>query len=65
MRPKKRLLSLNRETLRQLAAPELSGIHAAIVVPTYRCPTVTCTVATQRHSCFDSCYNTDCCLEQP
>lgn len=68
MHPKKKLLSLNRETIRQLAEPELSEVHAGIVVhtvgcPTFGCPTVGC--PTQRHSCFDSCYDTDCCLMVP
>jgi len=68
MRPKKKLLSLNRETLRQLTSPQLADVHAAIVVntvgcPSYRCPTAVC--VTHAHSCFDSCFNTDCCLEVP
>jgi hypothetical protein len=63
MRPKKKTLSLNRETLRQLSSPELSAVHAAIVVQTARCPTFGC--PTWRHSCFDSCYDSDCCLEVP
>jgi hypothetical protein len=65
MRPTKKPLSLNRETIRQLNAPDLSEVHAGIQVPTGRCPSVGCTIATQRHSCFDSCYNSDCCLEIP
>ena len=68
MRPKKKLLSLNRETIRQLTEPELSEIHAGFVVLTGNCPTRACPTfgcPTQRHSCFDSCYNTDCCLEVP
>ena len=62
MRPTKRPLSLNTETIRQLTSPELSGIHGGILFTT-SFPTVGC--PTQRHSCFDSCYNTDCCLEVP
>ena len=65
MRPTKKPLTLNRETIRQLNAPDLTEVHAAIEVLTARCPTVGCTIATRRHSCFDSCYDTQCCLEVP
>lgn len=66
MRPEKKPLTLNRETLRQLTSPELAGIQGGIGVRTaMRCPTVTCPVATQAHSCFDSCYDSQCCLEVP
>ena len=66
MRPKKRPLSLSRETLRQLTSPELSAIHGGIVIRTHNCPTaIGCVPATQQHSCFDSCYHSDCCLEVP
>jgi hypothetical protein len=68
MRPKKKHLSLNRETLRQLTQSELSEVAGGFIVLTSGCPTVGCPTVgcpTQRHSCFDSCYNTDCCLEVP
>lgn len=65
MRPTKKPLSLKRETIRQLTAPDLSEVHAAFQLLTVRCVTAGCTIPTQRHSCFDSCYNTDCCLEVP
>lgn len=68
MRPKKKLLSLKRETIRQLASPELTDVHAALENITSRCPSVRCPTfgcPTQRHSCFDSCFDTDCCLEIP
>lgn len=68
MRPKKKSLSLSRETLRQLTPLELSEPRAGFVnrtytCPTYNCPTVGC--PTYRNSCFNSCYDTDCCLEVP
>jgi hypothetical protein len=68
MRPKKKLLSLNREIVRQLTAHELSDIRAGIIVRTGTCPTALCPTVgcpTWRHSCFDSCYDSDCCLEVP
>lgn len=61
MRPKKKPLALKRETLRQLGAPELAEAHGGINVKSV----FVCVPATQQHSCFDSCYNTDCCLEVP
>lgn len=64
MRPKKKSLSLQRETLRQLTAPELTNAHAAINVGSGFTSLIGCP-ATQRHSCFDSCYQSDCCLEIP
>jgi hypothetical protein len=63
MHPKKKLLSLTRETVRWLTPVELSEINGGIIVLTRGCPTIGC--PTQRHSCFDSCYDTDCCLEVP
>jgi hypothetical protein len=68
MRPIKKPLSLNRETIRQLTRPDLSVIHAGIQLQTARCPTRLCATvicATQAHSCFDSCADTECCLEVP
>jgi hypothetical protein len=62
MRPKK--LTLKRETIRLLTRQELTQIGGGIIViRTYGCPTVGC--PTQRHSCFNSCYDSDCCLEVP
>ncbi len=60
MRPTKRSLSLVRETIRQLGHPALSAAKGGIQVPT-----ISCVPPTQRHSCFDSCYHTDCCLMIP
>jgi hypothetical protein len=62
MRPIKRPLSLGRETIRQLASSTLSEVNGGIVIVTGRCPRP---APTQQHSCFDSCYNTECCLEIP
>jgi hypothetical protein len=63
MRPNKKPLSLNREIIRQLTTPDLSSVAGAINVRTYNCPTIGC--PTQRNSCFNSCYDSDCCLEVP
>jgi hypothetical protein len=68
MHRKKRLLSLRRETIRQLTEIEQAWIQGGIQIQTTNCPTTTCPTLgcpTYRHSCFDSCNNTDCCLEQP
>lgn len=70
MRPTKKPLALRRETIRQLSEPQLANAHAAIQIgtvrcPTGACPTLGCPTLNQPHSCFDSCYNTDCCLEVP
>jgi hypothetical protein len=69
MRPIKKSLSLNRETIRQLTRPDLSAIHVGIEILTARCPSWGCptfiTCATHAHSCFNSCVDTDCCLEVP
>ena len=61
MRPKKKSLSLVRETVRQLGTPALSAVNAGAI----NVPTRGCVPPTERHSCFDSCYNTDCCLMIP
>jgi hypothetical protein len=64
MRPKKKSLSLNRETIRQLTASDLDKVVGGVINrPTVGCPTAGC--PTQRHSCFNSCYDSDCCLEVP
>ena len=60
MHPKKKPLSVVRETIRQLGDPALAEVRGGIIVPTG-----TCVPATYRHSCFDSCYKTDCCLMIP
>ena len=69
MRPTKKTLALRRETVRQLTAPQLATVHAAFQVGTGNCVTTACPTLlncpTRQHSCFDSCYNTDCCLEVP
>lgn len=64
MRPTKKPLSLKREVIRQLTPPDLASANGAIVVRTYNCPTVAA-CPTQRNSCFNSCYDSDCCLEVP
>jgi hypothetical protein len=63
MHPKKKPLSLTRETLRRMTPLEMSEIRGGIIVPTRACTTAGC--PTYRHSCFDSCYDTDCCLMVP
>jgi hypothetical protein len=61
MQRKKRRLSLVRETIRELDAPDLAGLHGAIDATS-----ITCGPApTQRNSCFNSSYKTDCCLLVP
>jgi hypothetical protein len=68
MRPKKKPLSLNRETIRQLTTPELGEVVGGVKNVTYGCPSVGCPTwgcPTQQHSCFNSCYDSDCCLEVP
>ena len=60
MHPKKKQFSVVRETVRQLNEPALSDVRGGIIVPT-----TGCVPATYRHSCFDSCYKTDCCLMIP
>lgn len=61
MRPKKKSLSLVRETIRELTPSEISDINAGIEATTVTCGPP----PTQRNSCFNSCYNTDCCLLRP
>ena len=63
MRPKKKSMSLPRETIRQLTPPDLAEAQGGMIDLTY--PRVTVGCPTQRNSCFNSCYNSDCCLEIP
>jgi hypothetical protein len=66
MRPIKKPLALRRETVRQLSQPQLANVAGAINVASIRvCPSGTCPTLNQPHSCFDSCYDTQCCLEVP
>ncbi|HEY0190889.1 MAG TPA: hypothetical protein VGC42_07175 [Kofleriaceae bacterium] len=66
MRPTKKPLALRRETVRQLSEPQLAAAQGAMqanptgVICSSACPTLN-----QPHSCFDSCYGTQCCLEKP
>ena len=61
MHPTKKSLPLVRETIRQLGEPALSDAKGGMI----NVPTTGCLPATVRHSCFDSCYKSDCCLEVP
>jgi len=61
---KKHKLQLNRTTVQQMTTSQLGGARGGIQVMTPRCPTATCP-SLNCHSLFDSCYNTDCCLEVP
>jgi len=61
MRSKKKSLSLVRETIRQLGNAALSEAKGGAL----NLPSRGCVPPTERHSCFDSCYNTDCCLIVP
>ena len=61
MRPTKKSLSLVRETIRQLSDPALSAAKGGMI----NLPTPGCVPPTYQHSCFDSCYKTDCCLIVP
>jgi hypothetical protein len=70
MQPKKKSLSLNRETIRRLTDSELSDVHGGFEIPTRvgcpsrrGCPSYTC--STYYASCFDSCWDSDCCLQVP
>jgi hypothetical protein len=72
MHRKRKLLTVTRETIRQLTSPVLVQAQGGIMLPTggcptNACPTLTCRApcATYQHSCFDSCYDTQCCLEIP
>ncbi len=66
MRPTKKPLALRRETVRQLSEPQLSTVQGAINPrPTGAVCSAACPTLNQPHSCFDSCYNTQCCLEVP
>jgi hypothetical protein len=58
---RKKSLSLKRETIRQLAPDALPSAQGGI-----EATSITCGPApTQRNSCFNSCYKTDCCLMRP
>jgi len=61
---KKHKLRLNRTTVQQLTAPQLGEAHGGVQNLTPKCFTAACPTRVC-HSVFDSCYNTDCCLEVP
>lgn len=61
MHPRKRRLTLIRETVRELDGSDLDAVHGAINGTSLTCKPP----PTQRNSCFNSCYHTDCCLIEP
>ena len=62
MKKTKKKLNLRRVTLQQLSPSAAAEVRAGLV-NTNSCRF--CVPATQQHSCFDSCYKSDCCLEEP
>jgi hypothetical protein len=59
---KKNKLHLGRTTL-QLLSPSATAEVRGGLRNTNTCRF--CLPPTKQHSCFDSCYDTDCCLEVP
>ncbi|HEY6174646.1 MAG TPA: hypothetical protein VIX73_09395 [Kofleriaceae bacterium] len=67
MKRNKKKLALSRETLRSLSRDDLAAANGALRDLPTRASCYTCYVTcdTVCHSIFDSCKNTDCCLEIP
>jgi hypothetical protein len=61
MHPRKRRLTLIRETVRELYSSDLDAVHGAMDATSITCGPL----PRQRNSCFNSCYHTDCCLIVP